>query len=101
MVEDMVKIVGNIFILFLSCAITLEARITMEIRAQDTRNNQVVIGQPFTLEVTVEDLKGSGKAPIIKGLEECTCRLVGTYMSTINGKSTTRYSYTVRIDALG
>jgi hypothetical protein len=41
------------------------------------------------------------QAPIIKGLEGCVSRLSGTYMSNINGKSTTRYSYNIRIDKLG
>lgn len=102
MVEKMVKIVGNIFVLLLSLFVTcLDARVTMEIRTDGGDKNQVIVGQPFTLEVVIDDVYGSVQAPIIKGLDCCVSRLSGTYMSSINGKSTTRYSYNVRIDKLG
>lgn len=102
MVEKMVKIVGKVLIFFLSFfAICLNARITMEIRTENGVQNQVVIGQPFTLEVVIDDVYGSVQAPIIKGLDGSVCRLAGTYMSSINGKSTARYSYNVRIDKPG
>ena len=106
MVEKMIKIVGKVFVLFVSFfAVTygvgLDAGVRMEIRAEGGVHNQVVVGQPFTLEVIIDEVYGSVQAPIIKGLEGCVCRLVGTYMSSINGKSTARYSYNVRIDKLG
>lgn len=102
MVEKMVKIVGKVLVFFLSFfAICLNARITMEIRNEGGTQNQVVIGQPFTLEVVIDEVYGSVQTPTIKGLDGNVCRLAGTYMSSINGKSTARYSYNVRIDKLG
>jgi hypothetical protein len=102
MVEKMDKIVGNIVIGFLSLVtICLDARIVMELRTENGAQNQVVVGQPFTLDVIIEDLYGSVQAPTIKGLNGFAARQSGTYMSSINGKSTARYSYQVRIDTVG
>lgn len=102
MVEKMLKIVGNIFIFFLSCSVALlNARITMEVRAEGLSNNQVMLGKPFTIDVVIDEIQGSVSTPIIKGSDGCAMRLVGTYMSNINGKKLTRYSYTARIDKLG
>ncbi|HLW72631.1 MAG TPA: BatD family protein, partial [Candidatus Babeliales bacterium] len=96
------KIVGNIVIGFLSLVtICLDARIVMELRTENGAQNQVVVGQPFTLDVIIEDLYGSVQAPTIKGLNGFAARQSGTYMSSINGKSTARYSYQVRIDTVG
>ena len=87
---------------FFGCIAPLHARVTMEIRAEDgAARNQVIIGQPFTLEVVIDDVYGSIQAPIVKGLDTHAHGLSGVYSSSINGKSTARYSYNVRIDALG
>lgn len=102
MVEKMGKIVGKIFIGFLSLvAVFLDARVVMEIRTENGKQNNVVVGQPFTLEVTVDDVYGSIQAPKIKGLDKFVARQSGSYMSSINGKSTARYSYQVHIDTIG
>lgn len=102
MVEKMVKIVGRFLVLFLSfVGASLSARVTMNVRVEGHEQNQVVIGQPFTLEVVIDEVYGSVPAPVIKGLDGCVYSLAGTYMSSINGKATARYSYNVRIDKLG
>ena len=102
MVEKMRKIVGKICILFFSLAvICLDARVSMEIRTESGVKNQVVVGQPFILDVIIDDVYGSIQAPAIKGLNRFVARQSGSYMSSINGKSTARYSYEVRIDAIG
>lgn len=102
MVEKMGKIVGKIFISFISLAVVfLDARVSMEIRTENGAQNRVVVGQPFTLEVSIDDVYGSIQAPKIKGLDKFVVRQSGSYMSSINGKSTARYSYQVRIDTIG
>lgn len=102
MVENMLKTVGNIFIFFLSCTIVLlDARITMEIGAEGLNKNHVMLGQPFTINVIIDEVQGAVSNPILKGFDGCSIRLVGTYMSNINGKTLTKYSYTARIDKLG
>jgi hypothetical protein len=101
MVEKMGKIVGKIFIFFISCTtLFLDARVTLELRSEGVQN-QVIVGQPFTLDVVIEDVYGSVQAPTIKGLDGFVAKRTGMYMSSINGKATTRYSYQVRIDTLG
>lgn len=102
MVEKMVKIVGRVFVVLFSLgALFLDARVVMELRTDNGQQNDVVVGQPFTLEVTIDDIYGSVQAPKIKGLDAFVSRQSGSYMSSINGKSTARYSYQVRIDTIG
>lgn len=102
MVGKMRKIFGKITIIFISLiALFLDARISMEIRTESGEQNKVVVGQPFTLEVTIDDVYGSIQMPQIKGLDKFFFRQSGTYMSSVNGKSTVRYSYLVRIDTIG
>jgi len=103
MVEKMVnKIVGKIVIIFF-CVVGsfVHARIALEIRTDNGTPNSVVVGQPFTLDVVIDDVYGSVPAPTIKGLEKFSARQCGSYMSSVNGKATARYSYQVRIDKIG
>jgi len=98
----MSKIVGKIFIMiFLFFTIILDARVVMEVRAENGMRDQVVIGQPFIIDVNIDDLGGSVQQPVIKGLERFNARRTGIATTIINGKSNVRYSYQVRIDALG
>jgi len=102
MVEKMGKIVGKFLLcIFSSIVIFIDARVSMEVRTEGGTNNQVIVGQPFVLDVIIEDVYGSVQAPTIKGLDNFVAKRTGMYMSSINGKSTTRYSYHVRIDTLG
>jgi hypothetical protein len=102
MVEKMRKIFGKIFIIFIVFISAFSnARVSMEVRTESGQQNQVVVGQPFTLEVTIDDVYGSIQVPKIKGLDKFVVRQSGSYMSSINGKSTARYSYQVRIDTIG
>lgn len=80
---------------------TMDARVSMEIRPENGVHGQVVIGQPFIIDVIIDDVQGSVQVPTIKGLERFNAHRTGMYMSTINGRSSTRYSYQVRIDTVG
>jgi len=96
------KIVGKIFIcMVIVVTMALNARVVMEIRPENGMRDQVVIGQPFTIDVTIDDVYGAVQEPVIKGLAAFNAHRTGMYMSSINGKSTTRYSYQVRIDTIG
>jgi hypothetical protein len=101
MVEKMGKIIGRILLLLSFFMLDAHARISMEVRTENGQSNQVIVGQPFIIDVVIEDLQGSVQAPTIKGLDAFVARRTGMYMSSINGRSTTRYSYQVRIDKLG
>jgi len=57
---------------------------------------KVGIGQPFTLEVAIDG--ATKEKPTIAGLEHLYVRDNGIMSITVNGKSTTKYSYKVRID---
>lgn len=96
------KIVGKIFIICISfITFFVDARIYMEVRTENGTGNRVVVGQPFTLDVVIDEVHGSIPAPTIQGLNNFVARQSGSYMSSINGKATARYSYQVRIDTIG
>lgn len=102
MVVKMGKIVGNFFIIFISfVTFLIDARISMEVRTENGTTNRVVVGQPFTVDVVIDEVYGSIPAPIIQGLNNFAARQSGSYMSSVNGKATARYSYQVRIDTIG
>jgi len=101
MVVKMGKIVGKIFIICCSfISFFADARIFMEVRTENG-TNRVVAGQPFTLDVVIDEVYGSVPMPTIKGLDNFAHRQSGSYMSSVNGKATVRYSYQVSIDAIG
>jgi len=73
----------------------------MELSTEHGAHDQVFIGQPFTVDVVIEDVYGSVQAPEIKGFEGLVAKRTGISTMVINGKSTIRYSYQVHIDKLG
>jgi hypothetical protein len=104
MVEKMGKIVGNIVvILIITFFIThVYAGIRLEMRSADgVAHNNAVVGQPFLIEAIIDGVQGSIQAPHIEGLDKFVARRTGMYMSSINGVSTTKYTYQVRIDQPG
>ncbi len=101
--EKMDRIVGKYFILLLVSFVS-SSYATIELRALSMNGEvfeQAEVGQPFILEVMVSDSGGSLQVPAIKGLERFSAKRTGLYMSSINGKSTTKYTYQVRIDKSG
>lgn len=59
------------------------------------------VGVPWILDVVLQDMPDVKEPPAIKGLEGAYAR-GGSMMTTIiNGKTTVKYSYKVRIDAAG
>jgi BatD DUF11 like domain len=102
MVAKMRKIFGKVIIIFVSLiAFVVHPRISLEIRTENGQQNQVVVGQPFILDVVIDDVYGSVSLPKIKGLDKFVSRQSGSYMSSVNGKATARYSYQVNIDTIG
>jgi len=96
-------IVGKLFLCFLFCTTSASpVKIHLEARGVNGEKfDHFAIGQPFMLEVGVEGVSGSVPTPIIKGLEHFSAKRTGYYMSSINGKSTTKFSFQVRIDEPG
>jgi oxygen tolerance protein BatD len=94
---------GNIFLLLVSMHVFfVDARVSMEARTADgLRCESAVMGQPFLLEVTIDNVYGSVQTPTIEGIDTFFAKRTGTYMSSVNGKSTTKYTYQIRIDEPG
>lgn len=61
----------------------------------------VIVGQPFIMEAIIDGIQGSVQAPDIAGLDQWASKRTGMYMSTINGVSTTKYTYQVTINQPG
>jgi len=103
-VENLDKIVGRLFlfILFLSLSSLLLAQVKLRV-LDNVGNNlqQAGAGEPFVVEVEVIDGNNSTQVPTIAGLDRFIAKRTGLYMRTINGKSTIKYSYQVRIDQPG
>ncbi len=98
------KIIGKIvglafFCLFFVC---IAAEIGLSVRDMDGNAlSQAGIGQPFKLEVTITGSGNVNQLPVIAGLDHFQVRRTGVRMSTINGKSTTRYTYKLQADRPG
>src|SRR5438552_2100520 len=103
MVEKMGKIVGNSLLLFLLMHVfCVNTGIRLEVRTTDgVSSNVVSVGQPFIIEAIIDEVQGSVQAPQIECIERYNARRTGMYMSSINGVSTTKYTYHVRIDQEG
>lgn len=98
------KIVGKkyFFIGLLCTSLLLNGRVQMTINTIDGMvTRSAVVGQPFIVEVLIDGVQGSVQAPAIDGLEKFASRRTGMYMSTINGVSTTKYTYYVVIETPG
>lgn len=96
------KIVGKILVTLLCMSSYLYADLLL--KAYDTNGSQLkqaVVGQPFMLEVIVQNQKTSAAQPKIQGLDDMYVRNAGLMMTTINGDSTTKHRYKVRIDTAG
>ncbi|MDR3551033.1 MAG: BatD family protein [Candidatus Babeliales bacterium] len=98
------KIIGKLFfvIALALSAFTVDAQVTL--KAYDMQGDAVDtigMGQSFTLEVAVDGFSSLSNRPIIKGLEKLYVRESGTMSTTINGKSTVKYTYKTRIDTQG
>lgn len=59
------------------------------------------VGVPWTIEVALQDMPEVKERPIIQGLDGAYVRDSSIMTMSINGKTTTKYSYKVRFDAVG
>ncbi len=100
----MVKTIGNISaIVFLSMSVSLCA-VDLSLRMVDSQGvplTQAGAGQPFYVEVSVGDVNAFGVAPHIVGLDQFEVASSGTHINSINGRTTAKYKYEVRIDKPG
>ena len=62
---------------------------------------QVAAGVPFQVSVTVSDCRNTGIRPEIIGIDQFAVRSTGFSMTSLNGKSTIKYLYTVSCDTPG
>ncbi len=99
----MIRIIGKYF--FIVCLLFYQfmfADVTLKLSTTDGNElDYVLAGQPFSIEVTIKDMPSTITEPKIFGSTNIELKLSGTYMSSINGKATKRYSYWVRIDEPG
>lgn len=62
--------------------------------------SQAAVGEPFLIEVTIPDTK-STNAPKIEGVDSFNIRNAGIQIRSINGNSSVKHLYKVRIDIPG
>lgn len=63
--------------------------------------DEIILGQPCTLTATIKNVPKGFKDPVIKTPEGINIEKTGLYISSINGKSQTKFSYAVVFDELG
>lgn len=101
----MVRIIGRKLLLILLVGLgvaTTQAAMTLRlVDSEGSPLSQASAGQPFVIELLVTDISRVGQPPTIRGLEQFGSQHVGVAISTINGKTTTKYSYRIRIDTPG
>ena len=99
------KIVGRSFIIASALLLFFPAQAALILKAfsmDGTPLKQAGAGQPFLLEVSL-DANRSTQRPVIKGLDSPQIQISnrGLHMTSVNGHSTVKHSYKVRIDASG
>jgi len=100
-----VKTAGKIFFVFSlvhSFFVCANSSLALKVVSTDgIAIEQACAGQPFVIEVSVsEDLKDSGK-PKVCGIEQFQINHTGFQMRMINGRSSVKYTYNVRVDMPG
>ncbi|MCX5922612.1 MAG: BatD family protein [Candidatus Dependentiae bacterium] len=102
--EKMDKIVGKISVVLLSMFVALQLQAGMVLTVADNNGDAVQaigIGQPFVLQAAIDGGGSVNEWPRIEGLDGAYVRDNGMMRMTINGKTTLKYSYKVRIDTAG
>jgi len=100
----MVKITGKLFIVFMLACGILNIHASVTLKAFDAYGgvlDKIGMGQSFTLEVAVQGVSALQDKPTIKGLESFYVRDNGLMSISVNGNSTIKYTYKVRIDTPG
>lgn len=85
---------------FLLHAVQHEVSLTL-ISSEGEPLEQIAAGVPFQVAVTVSDCRNTGIRPEIIGIDQFTVRSTGFSMTSLNGKSTIKYLYTVSCDTPG
>ena len=62
---------------------------------------QAGVGQPFLLNVIINDTSNSAQYPDLKGIDNLHVRQSGFQMNMVNGSTSVTYHYRVRIDTPG
>lgn len=99
----MAKIAGKIitYLLLIGCSVAC-ASIKLEVHDVDGNDiRQIGVGQPFTLEVSIQGVNDTQVRPEIKGLENGYYRSNGVMITSINGHTKIKHKYRARFDTPG
>lgn len=64
-------------------------------------SDEIILGQHCTITATIKNIPKGFKDPVIKTPAGISIEKTGLYISSINGKSQTKFSYTVPLDEMG
>ncbi len=98
--------IGGSFLKVIACIAlffnSMQADITLRVTDMEGEQlEQAGAGQPFMLQLSITKMGKGFTEPEIKGDAAINIQRTGLFISTINGESTTKYSYKVRIDEIG
>jgi hypothetical protein len=94
---------GLVYWLYFAAILCVPAYANIKLEATDSDGNQItqaVLGQPFNIEVIIEGATSQVR-PEIQGLDKFYVRANGLFMTTINGRTTLKNKYRVRVDVPG
>lgn len=97
------RIVGRYFF-WMALFITSIINADLSLKLFDTNHvplNQAGAGHPFLIEVSVSDVASIGQTPQIEGLDQFVVKNSGVRITSINGKTTGKFNFEVRIDTPG
>lgn len=98
------RIIGNyyLFLFLLIINISLTGKVALQVRDSDGDiTKHVAVGQPFNLQIQIDQVGGSIQYPKVEGLDNFAVHRSGFQLNTINGRTTAYYTYQVRIDKPG
>ena len=97
------KIVGK-FIAYIVLLFCSNAWPSIQLTLSDSDGNsinQIGVGQPCVLEVSIEGINNTQVRPEINGLDNCYWRNNGVMITAINGHTKIKHKYRARFDAPG
>jgi len=99
----MVKTAGKICVALTALwVVVTHAQVSLEIRSNRGEPiEQVAIGEPFQVEITIKNIAGHPTMPRLAGDEHISCHRTGKRTSIINGNTTHTYTYRAQVNEPG
>jgi len=89
----------NFFLIFFLFFNSSYGHISLSVESRNSY--EAILGQECTIELTIKNIPKGFKDPIIEVPNDIVLEKTGLYMSSINGNSQTKFSYSTQINEIG